>query len=357
MLSLAMFVILLGVLIFVHELGHFLTAKRAGVRVERFSLGFGPILLSRTVNGTCYSLCAVPLGGFVKMAGDVAEEFKGNKDEYYAQPVFKRALIVFCGPLMNYITGILCFILVFWIGYPSFSGKVGQVLDGYGAKEAGIAVGDVIVSIDGQKTPYWEDIQRMMRLKQSAKSVRVAVARGGSELLLDVQVGRRPADLSAGKAAAFLGVSPSEETTVLKRGFIESVRQGFLRSAELTVFTYKAFWWMITGKLSLRDSVTGPVGIFVITSKAVSAGVSAVLSLAAVLSLSLAIFNLLPFPVLDGGHLAFLLLEKFRGRPLSNRAEGIVGNIGMYTLIVMAVFVTYNDILRFFGDRIRHIFH
>jgi len=88
MLSLAMFVILLGVLIFVHELGHFLTAKRAGVRVERFSLGFGPVLLSRTVDGTCYSLCAVPLGGFVKMAGDVAEEFKGNKDEYYAQPVF-----------------------------------------------------------------------------------------------------------------------------------------------------------------------------------------------------------------------------------------------------------------------------
>ncbi len=355
MFSLLTFVILLGVLIFVHELGHFLTAKRAGVRVERFSLGFGPVLLSKTVDGTCYSLCAVPLGGFVKMAGDAAGEAKGGSDEYCSQPVFKRVLIVACGPLMNYLTGMICFILVFWIGYPSFGTKVGQVLDGYGAQAAGILKGDRITAIDGGRTVYWEDVQRLMRLKRSSGSVRVSIDRDGRNLELDVPLKAVP---SAGvKQGAFLGVSPAEETVVIKRGFIESVRQGVLRSAELTVLTYKAFWWMITGRLSLRDSVTGPVGIFVITSKAVDAGISAVLSLAAVLSLSLAIFNLLPFPVLDGGHLAFLLLEKLRGRPLPARAENIIGNAGMSALVLMAVFVTYNDILRFFGDRIRHIFH
>jgi len=354
MFSLLTFVILLGALIFVHELGHFLMAKRAGVRVERFSLGFGPVLFGRTVNGTLYSLCAVPLGGFVKMAGDAAGEAKGGRDEYCSQPVFKRALIVACGPFMNYLTGIICFILVFWIGYPSLGTKIGLVLDGYGAQAAGMLKGDRIISIDGSKTLYWEDVQRLMRLKQSSGNVLVVVDRDGKSIELDVRLKAGPA--TGAKSGAFLGVSPAEETLVIKRGFIESVRQGVLRSGELTVLTYKAFWWMITGRLSLRDSVTGPVGIFVITSKAVSVGISAVLSLAAVLSLSLAIFNLLPFPVLDGGHLAFLLLEKLRGRPLSARAENIVGNAGMYALILMAVFVTYNDVLRFFGDRIKYFF-
>lgn len=354
MTSLLSFLFILGTLIIVHEFGHFIMAKRMGVRVEKFSLGFGPKLWMWKRKDTEYAISAIPLGGFVKLAGDNLEEYKGRNDEYFAKSPKKRAGIVLSGPLLNYILGILCFWLIFFIGYPTLTTKVGGLIDGLGAKEAGIEVGDEIVAVDGKKVDFWEDLQRIVQSKKAATRVRLSVLRDNKEYTIEVKIKEKELSdlLGQKRSVGLLGITPYEEFATVRHGFIESFVLGINKTLDLTLITYKAIWRMITGKLSIRESVTGPLGIFYITSKVVSLGIIAVLHLVAILSVSLAIFNLLPLPVLDGGHLLLLGVEKIRGKTLSATQERIVAQIGLTIIITLAIFVTYNDLLRFFGDRI-----
>jgi regulator of sigma E protease len=167
MFSLIVFFIILSVLIVVHEFGHFIIAKKTGVRVEQFSLGFGKVLFRKKKNGTDYTVSAIPLGGFVKMAGDNLEEYSGKPDEYFSQAPGKRFWIIFFGPLLNYVLGILLFWMVFFIGYPTLTTRIGGLIDGFGAQEAGLEAGDIITAIDGQKTKNWEDIQKVIFRKSN----------------------------------------------------------------------------------------------------------------------------------------------------------------------------------------------
>lgn len=357
MISFFIFIFILGLLIIVHEFGHFIVAKRIGVKVEKFSLGFGPQILKKK-NDTQYSISVIPLGGYVKLAGDNLEEYKGNSFEYFAKPPGKRFWVICFGPLLNYILGFLCFWLVFFIGYPTLTNKVGGLIDGFGAKEAGIQVGDKIVAVDGERVDFWEDLQKIIQSKKEATKVSLSILRDNQEYLIDVNIKERSLDDALGqkRSVGLLGVAPYGEIVKVRHSFFKSFFLGLNKTWYLTTMTYKALWRMIIGKLSLRESVTGPLGIFYITSQAASVGMSALLHLIAVLNVSLAIFNLLPLPILDGGHILLLGLEKIRGRTVGLKAERVITQLGLTLIISLAILVTYNDLMRFFGDKLFKFF-
>ncbi|MDP2905196.1 MAG: RIP metalloprotease RseP [Candidatus Omnitrophota bacterium] len=358
-LSILIFLFILGVLIIVHEFGHFIAARRVGVRVEKFYFGFGPELFKYKLGNTEYGISALPLGGFVKLAGDSAEEFKGKDDEYLAKSPGQRFRIIFCGPLVNYVLGFLFFCLIFFVGYPTFTTKVGGLLDGYGAKSAGLVVGDKIVAVDGGKVDSWEEMQKRIQLRRDASKVSLSIVRDNREFNAEVLIKDSDTEVmtqDGKRRLGIIGISPADEMITVKHGLLQSFVLGAKKTLDLSVMTFKGLWWLATGKISMRDSMTGPLGIFFITSKAASLGIIAILHLMAVLSISLAIFNLLPLPVLDGGHILFLAIEKIRGKPLSIRIEQIAQRTGLVLIVGLALIVTYNDILRLFGDKISGVF-
>jgi regulator of sigma E protease len=357
MLTFIIFILILSILIIVHELGHLIAARRLGVRVEKFSLGFGPQLLKKKRQDTEYTVNAIPLGGFVKLAGDNLEEYTGKSYEYFSKSPGERFRVIFSGPLLNYVLGFLCFWLIFFAGYPALTTKVGGLLDGFGAKDAGLQVGDKIIAVDGKSVGFWEDLQNIIQRERESARVKLLILRNNKELTLDVQIKEKNIEdlLGQRRKIGLLGITPFDEIVKVRHGFLQSFVLGIKKTWNLTVMTYKSLWRMLTGKLSIRESVTGPLGIFDITAKAASLGVIALLHLVAVLSISLAIFNLLPLPILDGGHILLLAIEKIRGKTLSIRTERIVTQIGLTLIVSLAVFITYNDILRLFGDKISKI--
>jgi len=358
MITLIIFLFILSILIVVHEFGHFAIAKRIGVKVEKFSLGFGPLVLSKQKNDTQYCINAIPLGGYVKLAGDNLEEYKGKPNEYLAKTPGQRTIIILFGPLLNYILGFLCFWLILFVGYPTLTTKVGGLIDGFGAKDAGMQVGDKITAVDGKKVDYWEDMQKIIQNKKTATEVHLSFLRSNQEHTIDIKIKEKQLEdpLGQRRNVGLIGITPADEIVKVKHGFFQAFLLGINKTWNLTIMTYKAVWRMLTGKLALRESVTGPLGIFYITSKAASLGIIAILHLIAVLSVSLAIFNLLPLPVLDGGHILLLAIEKVRGKYLSLKTERIITQIGLTLIISLAVIVTYNDLLRFFGDKISKVF-
>lgn len=348
------FLFILGVLVVVHEFGHFIVAKKLKVKVERFSFGFGPCLLKKKKGGTEYCVSAVPLGGYVKLSGDSLQEFKGAPDEYLARPCGQRAMIVLFGPLLNYILGFLCFWFIFFAGYPALTARVGGVMDGFGAKDAGMLAGDRIIAVEGIKVNLWEELQTAVKDRKEGDRVRVLVMRDGTELAFDVKIKQQQLSDATGRrhSVGLIGISPAEEVTKVRHGPVAALFLGITRTWDLTRTIYRTLWSMLTGRLSFKESVTGPLGIFYITSQAAHLGITPLLFLVAGLSISLAVFNLLPFPVLDGGHIFLLGVEKVRGKAIGQKAEQLITQIGMAALILLAAIVTYNDILRFFGGRI-----
>jgi regulator of sigma E protease len=360
MLTTLVFIFILGLLVIVHEFGHFIAAKRSGVKVEKFSVGFGPKVFSFKKNKTEYAVSVFPLGGYVKLAGDNLAEYKGEPDEYLAQPVFKRFQIIFSGPLLNYILAFLFFWLIFWAGYPTLTSKVGGVMKGYGAMDAGIAIGDRITAIEDKPVKTWEEVQQTIQENQKKPEIKVNILRNDQPLVLSIKLTKtsQSDELGQKRSLGLIGVKPdSSETVIIRYGFLESGYHGLKRTVNLTAMTYKALWFMISGKLSIRDSVTGPVGMFMITSEVTKMGLVALLHWVAVLSLSLGIFNILPFPVLDGGHIFLLLVEKIRGKGLSAKADDIFSRTGMGFLIFVAALVFLNDIYRYgFVDKVTNFF-
>jgi len=354
MITILIFILILSLLIVVHEFGHFIAARVNGVRVEQFSLGFGPLIFKIKIGDTEYKLNLIPLGGYVKMAGDSQLECQGKADEYFAKPPGKRFQIIFFGPLLNYILGFLFFWLIFFMGYPGLTAKVGGLIDGYGAKAAGLQVGDKVLAVDGAKVDSWEDLQQAIRERKIRSNVSLKVLRDNQEFKFNVPIKDKALNdqLGARRVLGIIGISPFDEIIEIKHGFWESAYLGFKKTTDLTAMTYSGLLRLISGKMSMRDSMTGPLGIFFITSQAAKLGLTALLHLIAVLSVSLAIFNLLPLPILDGGHLFLLGLEKVRKKALGVKAEEIINNLGLTFLITLALLVTYNDILRLYADKI-----
>ncbi|MCM8778687.1 MAG: RIP metalloprotease RseP [Candidatus Omnitrophica bacterium] len=343
------FLFVLSILILIHEFGHFLTARKLGVRIERFSLGFGPVVFSLMGKETEYCLSLIPLGGYVKMAGEnPREELRGESWEYRSQPIRNRFLIVLTGPLLNYLLGFFLFWLVFSTGYPTVTSRVGELLKDYPAEKAGIEKGDLILKIDQKSVKNWEELTEIIH--QSRKESLDLLLKREDRIFLVTVFPRRETytDLLGRKREiSLIGIKPSEEFIKVKYPFLESGLLAGKKVFFLTRLTFLALARIISGHLSLRDSVSGPLGIFFITRWAAELGISTFLNLLAVLSVSLALFNILPIPVLDGGHFLFLFIEKIRKKPLSVKTQERITQMGMTFLILLMIFVFYNDLLRF----------
>ena len=348
LLSLISFIVVLSVLVIVHEFGHFITARKVGVRVEKFSFGFGPKVVSFKGKETEYVISLIPLGGYVKMAGDEPSECKNEPWEFLSKSVFDRFKIIFAGAFLNYILAFFIFSMIFMFGSPTVTTEVGTLLKDYPAEKCGIQTGDKVLSVDGRSVKYWEDMVEIIH-KHTESPIKVSIERKGAVMGFEIQPIVRATKDIFGKEVkvALVGIAPSQKIEKIRYGFFDSFGMGAKKLFQLTAVTYKALWSILTGRISFKESMTGPIGIFMITGKAAQLGFIYIFHLMGILSASLAIFNLLPFPVLDGGHIIFLALEKLRGKPLSVKAQEVIANIGISLLILLTVFIFYNDIIKF----------
>ena len=339
---------LLGFLVVVHELGHFLVARWAGVRILRFSVGFGPKVLTWTRGHTEYALSAIPLGGYVKMAGEQRTESAPHPWEFRAKGAGTRAAIIFAGPLVNYLVAFLSLWVVFVIGYPELLPEVGKVLEGMPAEAAGFEVGDRIRSIDGREVLTWDELTTVVYASPD-RPLEVRVERAGAARTMTVtpKPEERTDPFGRRRTIGLIGVAPSGAFEPFRVGPMAALSRAARQQHEWTTQTLLALWSMVTGKMALRDSVTGPIGLIYLTSEAVRMGLAPLLFLVSLLSLSLAIFNLLPIPILDGGHLFFLAVEKLRGRPVSLLIQERASQVSFALLIALIAVICVNDLIRF----------
>lgn len=444
------FIIFLGILVTVHEWGHFITAKKLGVEVKEFAIGFGPTLLSKFYNGTQYMVKILPLGGYVKMSGDERESCTGASNEFFSKPVGHRALIVFNGPMINFVLAYLCFAVVFMLGSPDYATIVGDFAQDSPAQVAGLQVGDTLTSIDDQKLYGWSDLEQKIK-KSTGETIRLTWERDGkthiSEVLPHVvreknifgeledkrQLGVQPyvpnrvgalvkgypaqkAGLKKGDEIVVvngtlvhnwpqvveaikntttelvsvqvrrngeletlniyprmkivknatgeeelipqIGISPPSYNQLYRFGVGESLMKGLKQVGGVTLATYRAVYSMIMGSMSAKDNMAGPVGIFNIVAEFSEEGLVHFLLILGVISANLAIFNLFPILPLDGGHLFLQGIEKILGRPLPEKFEMGVANIGLGLIILLALFVFYVDFERIgLIAKIQQLFH
>lgn len=359
MITFLIFAFILGLLIVVHEAGHFFMARRLGVRVEEFAFGFGPKLWGWKKGDTDYRVCAIPLGGYVKMAGDERPNCKGAKDEFFSKSIGHRALIVFMGPVVNFILAYLCFVVVFLIGAidldassKAVPARVDKVVAGSAAQEAGLLSNDLVLMIDDERITNWAEMQDKV-LASDGQTLKIMVERSGQEVVLAVAPKLEKTRDIFGREhqVARIGVQPrpmekADNLVVRKYGFFEACAKGAEELASITVKTYTALWQIVTGQRSAKEGMTGLIGIFFIVKFAAAVGFAFLLHIVGVISASLALFNILPLVPLDGGHLALLGLEKLRGRGLSPRTEDVVAKAGFGLFIALALFVFYIDFER-----------
>ena len=350
MTTIAATIFVLGILIFFHELGHFVVAKRSGIRVEKFSLGFPPKMIGKKIGDTEYCLSWIPLGGYVKMAGEDPEESKieGKPWEFMSKPVGIRALVIAAGPVMNFVLAIL----IFW-GIIFFRGKqdvheestvIGLVSVGGPAAEAGIEVGDRIISVNGIEVSSFMEMAEII-YQQVEQPVEVKWMRDDKEFTAVMTTFRDKVLNEEGEVEEVgkIGVGPSY--TTIKVGFFRAFLDGVDTAVFILVESVKFIFRLITGAASAK-LLGGPLFIAQTAGQTAKTGFVSLLSFMALLSVNLSLINLLPIPVLDGGHLMFLSIEKLRGAPLSLKQRATMQQIGLAFLILLIIFVTYNDFLR-----------
>lgn len=354
----AAFVIVLAIVVFVHEFGHFWVARRCGVRVDSFSIGFGPEIFGwHDSYGTRWRVAWLPLGGFVKMYGDVdpssfgpSEEVKMMSDEekklaFYSQPVHKRFAIVLAGPAANYLFGVIVLAcLLFANGQPYTSTTIAKVVEGSAAAEAGILVGDKFLEIDGRKIEAFEEIKRIVSLNTGAP-IKIVFERDGQvkEAVATPFVKEMTDRIGGVHKQGTLGVV-SQERDFRELGAAASIRESFVGVYDLTATTLRGVGQMIMGTRS-ADELGGPIRIAEMSGKVAKEGGFAFFWFIVVISVNLGLINLFPIPLLDGGHLFFYIIEGLRGRPLSERVQEYGARFGALCVLSLMVFATWNDLV------------
>jgi regulator of sigma E protease len=344
------FAVALAVLVFVHELGHFAVAKRLGVLVERFSIGFGPVILSRKWGETEYAVSAVPMGGYVKMLGeeDEAEAQANPARAFVTQRVSRRAAIVFAGPAMNLVFAFVVYALLFiavGVDMPSNAPVVGGVTPGLPAAEMGLQGGDRISAVNGQPITTWEELSKSV-LGSNGERLHLQVERDGENLTLDVTPALQESRSLFGESLGSvyrIGIEASHEWT--RVGPLKAVGMAAEQTWTATTMVVKGLVLMFRGRVPLRE-LGGPIAIARAAGQQARAGFRYFLSMLAFLSINLAVLNLLPIPALDGGHLAFFTVEAVMRRPLRPQHRELAQRVGLLVLITLMVFVFYNDIHR-----------
>ena len=435
-MDILVFLIVLSVLVIVHEWGHFFTAKSLGVVVEKFSVGFGPKIFSRRHKGTEFLVSAIPLGGYVKMAGDDRHDCKGNPGEFYSHPVGHRVLIVLMGPVVNFIFAFVSLVVIFIVGFPGASTRitalteggaaqvaglrkgdkilevnsskiygqghlerilrdqprvplritaqrgedfirvsatpqrnmmenefgeqeaifdlgveyvgheVGWVEEGYPAQAAGLKQGDQIIDINGTVIHGWSDVQKSVR-QSTAEMIPLTYVREGKQVTVNVSPRVETFKNKDGEdeKVKVIGISPTQQIETYRFGIVDAVRNAWSEFFNIITLTLKTLGKVVTGSLSAKRAIGGPIRIFSVVSTAAAMGFLSLIYVMAVISTSLGLFNLFPVPVLDGGHIFLSLIEKVRGRPLPVKWEENLNKAGFTALMVLMVFVVYNDIV------------
>ena len=444
MTTILSFVVVIGILILIHELGHFLVARWMGVGVERFSIGFGKVLLRWKGKETEYCLSAIPMGGYVKMMGEESPLEGGGSGtvdpakSFVLKPLAARFLIVFAGPGMNFVLAAAIFAAVFmivgrpvlpsalgrikpdgpaalaglrtgdrvtavdgvpvahWedlIGAVQASGgetrqitflredreqrvaltpartkvrdifgdereawdvgagpfapaKIGEVLPGYPAAKAGLRAGDTVVAVDGNPVLSWDELAEAIH-KRAGKPTTLSVERDGGSLTVSVvpQVFKDRGVSGEEVEVGRIGISPAAAVSYVRSNPIIAMGYGVLRTWDMTVLTAVGLWKLVTRQLP-ASTIGGPIQIAVVAGEQAKQGVTSLAFFTAVISINLAVLNLLPVPMLDGGHLFFFVIEAIRGRPLSLRKREVAQQLGFFLLMLLMVFAVYNDLAR-----------
>jgi regulator of sigma E protease len=350
MTSILSFIVVLGILIFVHELGHFLFAKLFRVGVEKFSLGFGPRIVGKQIGETEYRISAFPLGGYVKMVGESGDEDLSPEDagrSFMAKSPLQRMIIVAAGPVFNLLFAYLAFIVVCMIGIPSPTTKIGDVMKDKPAARAGIKAGDRITAVNGIPVSGWSDMAARIA-GSGGKFLDLVVERNKKPFTVRITPEMRTTKDLLGDTVTspVIGVMVSEEYVTERFGPLESLIKGGEQTWNVTRLTVIAVAKMISGSIS-ADNIGGPIMIAKMAGEQAKTGIVSFLAFMALLSINLGLLNLLPIPILDGGHLIFYFWEMIFRKPLHMRIREVAQQVGLVLLIGLMALAFYNDIVRY----------
>lgn len=342
-MTLICFILILGLIVLIHEFGHFFFAKRAGIYVYEFSIGMGPRICkwTRKNDETEYSLRLIPIGGYVQMAGEEIEDDKSvPKDKKFSVKTFgQKFMTVIAGIMNNFLLAIfLLFLLALFNGAPQNKVIVGQVDETMPAYSAGLKENDKIISMNGKKIRS-NDIFALELQVYSGKEITLGVERDGNLYDIKVKPIIRKED---GISVYRYGFAINDE---IQKGFFASIKYGFSKTISLLHQMILTIWYLITGALSFK-SFSGPVGIYNIVGQAKNSGFWSLVSLTALLSVNVGFINLLPLPAFDGGRLLFIIIEKLSGKKIDPKFENTIHTVGFFLLMALMILVTYNDIIR-----------
>lgn len=347
-------IILLGLIIFIHELGHFLSAKLMGVRVLKFSLGFGPKLIGKKYGDTEYLISSIPFGGYVKMLGESSGEELKEEEKVFAfnyQPVWKRFIIVFLGPLFNLVFAMVIFFFVFSYGIPVLLPEVGDVLPQSPAERAGLMKGDTVISIDGSQINQWDEMTKIIHTSPG-RSLNLKIKRRSEVITLSVvpEKKRIPDLFGQGKEVGLIGIKPSGNTFIKKSDLAESLTNAVSRTWEIAVLTIVSIVKLIQRVIPM-ETIGGPILIVQMAGEQASLGILNFFVFMAIININLGVLNLLPIPILDGGHILFLGIEAIRRKPLEEKFITIAQKVGLAVILFIMAFAIYNDLIRIFTGK------
>jgi regulator of sigma E protease len=344
----------LGILIVIHEFGHFLLAKWSGVGVLTFSVGFGPKIWVRKKGETEYALSAFPLGGYVKMVGEDPDQEVQQSDverSFAHKGLLKRMAIVAAGPGFNLLLAVVLLMLVFlFYGVPVLSTQIGSVEPGSPAERAGIQSGDRIVALNGRPVKDWEALSKGIK-ESEGQPLKLQIRRQNHDMAVEVQPAKKEGRNIFGERRDEWMIGIGGQVSIEKGDPGLAIVRAFQQTYEYSKLTLLALYKMIKGDVSPRN-LGGPILIAQMAGQQAQEGLGSFLGFLAILSINLGILNLLPIPVLDGGHLLFFVIEAVIGRPVAVRHREVAQQVGIFLLMLLMVYAFYNDVARFFEKQV-----
>lgn len=345
-ITLIVLILILGLLVLVHEFGHFIFAKKCGVHIYEFSIGMGPIIYKKIGKDKIqYSLRALPIGGYVQMAGEVGEDDeKIPKDKFMCnKKAWQRFLILVAGVTFNFLLAfIILFISALIWGSSAIKPIVGDVTEGYPIAEAGISKGDKILAINGKETKTWDKAQIILNLKNDKEYYTFKIQKTNGEI--KTYKIKPKIEKKNSKEKKVFGV---QIDTTKEYGVVAAFKYAIIKFGSVINSMFIVIVNLFTGNLGL-NSLSGPVGIYGVVGESLGAGIQQIIYLIAFLSINLGFINILPFPAFDGGRVLFLIIEKLKGSPVDAKVENIFHTVGFILLMILMIYITLQDIIKLF---------